>query len=117
MRKIIVCICIFISLISLVLVFQIKEAYDYSKIGLPKYLDVEKSDLEKLEKDTLIKIAHVGFLEAKNMRDALLKSVDNSSKLLIGISLLMLIQVLILSIYVLKPLNKANSAKEKTRAD
>lgn len=90
MRKIIVGICIIVSLLTLIVVILIKESSGFTKMGLPKYLTLEKSGLEKLEKDMLIKIAYAGFLEARNLRDALLKSIDNSSILLIGISLLML---------------------------
>jgi hypothetical protein len=61
----------------------------------------------------LIKVANVAFLEARKLRDGLLKFKDINLRLLIGISLLMLVQVIILSIYVLKPLNKANEADVK----
>ena len=111
MRKITVGICIAISLLALIISGLINEAYDDSEVVLPKYINIEKSDLEQLEKDKLIILANAGFLEARNMRDSLLRSNDYNSKMLIGISLLMLLQVAILSIYVVAVVEDVSHVK------
>ena len=103
-------------MLSLTYAVLIDEAYDIAEWSLPSYHDIEKSDLEQLEKEILIKLAKAGFLETKNLKGILQRSNDFNSKFIIGISLLMLIQVTILSIFVLKPLNKANAADAKSHA-
>lgn len=119
MRRIIVGLCIVFSLLSTGFVILLLDASQIEKSRLPKYLAVEKSGLEKLEKEMIIEIAYAGFLEARNLRDTLLKLIANSSKLLIGISLLMLIQVAVLAIYALRPLNiyMAFGCQEKNSTD